>query len=303
MNAQKTNKGESLLFLFLLFLSPPAFSQDKLTIAFIYPGGEGSSADAQPILDRFFDHVQKNGGPALTGAYYPTLETGLSAVKSGKTQVGIVSLETWLTWKKSVPMEIILSTLPAASNNPRERYFFMTTAANPEIIEPARAPVAYASRPVDPVFFKSILMTNIPAEFQADFKLRTAQNLLSELKKIAAGETPGFALLDNFEYASLKKLRGSAPSLDWVKDLRLIYSSPLVPASPVVLFTPIPEEEKEKLASALLSLPNSLEGREILANLRLRGFAKPRIEEYQAVEASFENARLAAPSIPAESPN
>lgn len=288
----------SLLFLFLLFLSPPAFSQDKLTMTFIYPGGKGSAEEARPILDRFFELIRKKGGPQVSGAYYPTLEEGLSAVKGGKAQAGIVSLETYLARGKNQPMEILLSTLPAASNNQMERYFLLTTAATAETLEPAKALTIYTSRPIHPVFFRSILMTNIPTGFQADFQLTTDPNLLGRLKKIASGEAPGGVLLDNYEYVSLKKL-----NLDWVGNLKLVYSSPLVPASPLVLFAPLPETEKQKLISALMGLPDSLDGREVLKLLRLKGFAKPQMEAYQAVGETFENALFAAPSMPASSPN
>ena len=288
----------SLLFLFLFFLSFPAIGQEKLTMAFIYPGGEGNTDEVQPILDRFFDLIRKKRGPQVSGAYYPTLEEGLSAVKSGKLQVGIVSLETYLTQKKNWPMEILLSTLPAASNNQMERYFLLTTAVVAETLKPAKTLTVYTSRPINPVFFKSILMTNIPAEFQADFQLETAPNLPGQLKKLASGEVSAGVLLDNYEYVSLKKL-----NLDWIRNLKLVYSSPLVPASPVVLFTPIPESEKQKLSQALMALPDSLDGREVLKSLRLKGFAKPQIEVYQTLGETFENALVAAPSIPASSPN
>lgn len=288
----------SLLFLFLFFLSFPAVGQEKLTMAFIYPGGEGSAEEAQPILNRFFELIQKKGGPRVLGAYYPTLEEGLSAVKTDKAQAGIVSLETYLTLKKNRTVEILLSTLPAASNNQMERYFLLTTAATAETLEPAKVLTVYASRPMHPVFFRSVLMTNIPAEFQADFQLETDPNLLGRLKKLASGEAPGGALLDNYEYVSLKKL-----NLDWVGNLKLVYSSPLVPSSPFVLFTPLPETEKQRLIRALMGLPDSLDGREILKLLRLKGFAKPQTGAYQAVGETFENALFAAPSMPASSPN
>ncbi|MBI4411561.1 MAG: PhnD/SsuA/transferrin family substrate-binding protein [Deltaproteobacteria bacterium] len=288
----------SFFFLLLFFLSFSAVGQEKLTMAFIYPGGEGSAEEAQPILDRFFAMIREKRGPLVSGAYYPALEEGLAAVKAGKAQAGIVSLETYLTRKKNWPMEILLATLPAASNNQMERYFFLTTAAVSETLEPAKPLAVYTSKAMNPVLFKSILMTNIPADFQADFRLETAPNLLGQLKKLASGEALGGALLDNYEYVSLKKL-----DLDWVKKLKLVYSSPLVPAPPVVLFTPLPEMQKQNLIQALMALPDSLDGREVLKSFRFKGFAKPQMEAYQALDEAFENALVAAPSIPAESPN
>lgn len=285
----------SLLFLLLLF-SPLGICEEPLRMVLIYPGGEGSQEDAQPILDRFFEQVQKNGGPKILGKYYPDLKEGLAALKKSP-HLGILSLETYLTQQNKLTMEVLLSTIPRASKTPTDRYFFLATKDMADKLKDSKVDV-YVSRPLPQTFFHSTLSIKIPDTENTTFHLNFASNLLSVLKKIGGGELKAAALVDTFEYNSLKKLK-----LDWAKNLRVVSSSSSIPSSPVVAFSSLSESTKEKLIDAFLKMANSEEGREILKTMRLNGFKKPRPGAYESVSASFAKAARAAPNTPASSDN
>ncbi len=269
---------------FLLLLALPALAQSvKPTMVFVYPGGEGDSEAAQPLLDQFTALIEKQGGPALEAHYYSSLEEGLQAMKDAS--LGIVSLETYITQKNKIPMALLLSTLPINTDQAEEHYYLMS-------LEEENLKTVYVSNPMDARFFRHLLFKNRQAT-----PVRST-NLLGNLRKIAEGEKSSY-LLDSYEYEGLKFL-----SFDWIKNLKLTATSEAIPTAPLVVFKDF--SGKDKLKEVLLKMGKTSDGKKILQSLRLKGFVETNTNAYEKTVQDFFNPSSAAnalPKTPASLPN
>lgn len=260
---------------------------------FFQPGGEGSPEEAQPFLDALSSEITKNGGPSSKGIYVRDSRTGEQAIRSGRFAIGIVPTDFYFLHSSKPAMEILVSTLPEATGAPRDRYTLVITRGKKM---PAFFPI-HVSRPIDEKFVRSVLLKDWPQREKATIQV-AEPGLLAVLKKIGEGSITAGVLLDSFELRSLKAL--SSP---WAKELEEVYTSPEIPSPPVVLFKPMAATEKKNLRDAMIRLGSSEEGKEILADLRLAGFAEPPIDDYKKWANYLSSAARAAPKIPAESSN
>ena len=95
---------------------------------------------------------------------------------------------------------------------------------------------------------------------------------------IAGGLADGAAVSSNI----YDRMIAGEPAL---KDhVRILESSPPFPSPPVVVRKGLPPEERRRLLQALLALPESAEGREILRGLGFDGFVPARNEDYAGIE-------------------
>lgn len=286
-------RGTSLFFFLFTLLSLPLHADEPLKMVFFQPGGEGSPEEAQPFLDALSSEITKNGGPATKVVYVQNPATGEAVIRSRRFAIGIVPLDFYLLHQTKPAMEILLASLPEATGVPRDRYTLLMARGK-------KAPAlfsVYLSRPMDEKFVRSVLLKDWPQHDKAPIKV-AEPGLLAVLKKIAEGAITAGALVDSFELRSLKAL--SSP---WAKDLEEVYSSLEIPSPPVVLFQPMEETTRKNLREAMIRLGNSEEGREILSDLRLSGFADPPVDDYKKWADYLSNAARAAPKRPAESPN
>jgi ABC-type phosphate/phosphonate transport system substrate-binding protein len=273
-----------------------AHAEDTLSMAFIYPGGEGSAEDAQPYLDQLFKIIHDNNGPLIQGKYYQSAAEGLKALSAGKIQIGIVSLDFYLEKKSKVPMEVFLSTRPLASHANGEQYVLLVESKVGSLKKSGITEV-YNSRTLSDSFVKKVLFSAYPDELAATH-IVAGVKMIPQLKKISTGEIKGAALLDSYEYASFKKL-----NTDWSKNLKPLYTSAAIPPSPVVLFKPLKDDTKAKLEAAMSKVGQMAQGKQVLESLRLSGFEKPNTKMYQEMAEMYSSPIKAAPKMPASSPN
>lgn len=262
-------------------------------MVFFQPGGEGSPEEAQPFLDALSAEIAKNGGPVTRGIYLQNSADGEALIRSRRFAIGIVPLDFYFLHQTKPAMEILLASLPEATGAPRDRYTLVITRGKkmPAIFS------VHVSRPMDEKFIRSVLLKDWPQREKVPISV-AEPGILAILKKIGEGTITAGALLDSFELRSLKAL--SSP---WAKELEEVHTSPEIPSPPVVLFKPLDETTEKSLREAMIRLGASEEGREILSDLRLSGFADPPVAEYKKWADYLSNAARAAPKIPASSPN
>lgn len=90
------------LLLSLLVATPAAAESKRILLCF--PGGPGSTADAQPVVDRFLGKIAGLAGwDSATGAYYNDMSACAAEMKKGAADVVIVPLDIYLkeraAWK------------------------------------------------------------------------------------------------------------------------------------------------------------------------------------------------------------
>ena len=229
--------------------------------AFFYPGEAGSTKEAQPVLNAFSEYVDDRISPyAIVCKYYNDLDKGLALIKKNNVQLAIISYSTWIQYRAQLPDGTAwLATLPLPSGEQYETYSMVGLSSN---LAPGTQ--IFTSEPLGFKFVQDKLFPNIPE----GVKLTKTPQILLKLKQISEGKIKGSAILTPMEAATLSKL--SAP---WAKKLNAIQVSNKVPTARVVVFDPVWKGRK-RLKEVLLKAQKSTEAEDILAELRLKGFAE-----------------------------
>lgn len=230
-------------------------------MVFWYPGEAGSTGEAQPTIDSFFQYVKENGKVNLTGAYYNTMDGGLNYIRSKKPALGILSNFIWEAHKNSFPSaEIILATLPLPHGASKERYALVGVGPLKD-----DGSIVYTSEPLSRLFITKALFNDLPRSL----KLEQTSSMIQKLKGISQGILKGYAILTPIEAFTLKKIKST-----WAQNIKVLNTSQAVPTARLILFDP-GFAKKDVLTETLLNMKNNPEGQEILDSLRLTGFAKP----------------------------
>ena len=228
---------------------------------FWYPGEAGSTEEGQPVIDAFLDYVNgKIGAGALAGRYVNADAAGIAYVKQQRPAVGIVSYAAWAQHKAELGQAtVLLSTLPSPAGQATERYALVGHEGR----MPAGAQVL-SSEPLAPAFVRAELFPDLPA----DAKLAPTTQMLFKLKEIGEGKSNAVAILTPTEAATLAKV-----SAAWSQGVKTIASSKPVPTARVLLFDPA-WKNAAKFKAALLGAAADPNAKDILAEMRLKGFAE-----------------------------
>lgn len=252
-------KNKILFLLFIGFILQPCIlrAQPPLEMAFIVPGGEGTTEQAQSHLDLLFKLIQEKGGPQLSGAYYPNLSQGQQAIKTKKVSLGILSHDAALEISKKIAIKPYMATLPLQSKGAFETMVLVGTGK--EVINPI-----YTERDFTPQYISTYLFKNIQ-----DPQIQLAHSTIGTLRKLGNETLKGTFLLDNYQWTSIQKLKQA-----WSAKLKEVASSDKIPSARVVLFKDIPTEIKQNLKKALLQLGKTPQEKQLLNDLRLKGFSE-----------------------------
>jgi len=238
--------------------------------AFFYPGEAGSSKEAQPILNAFSEYIDDRISPyAVVCKYYNKLDEGLELIKKANMQLGIISYSTWIQYRAQLPDGTAwLATLPLPGGEQYEAYSMVSREGMPKA-----GSKIFTSEPLGYKFIQEHLFPNLAG----GVKLTRTKQMLFKLKEIAEGKVKGSAILTPMEAYTLSKL--SAP---WVMNLKMIQTSNKVPTARVVVFDPVWKGRK-RLKQVLLKAAKDTEAADILAELRLKGFAEIKPLKKQAI--------------------
>ncbi|MBT3182651.1 MAG: hypothetical protein HN337_09130 [Deltaproteobacteria bacterium] len=249
----------TILFLCILTFSIHAHAADANMI-FWYPGEAGSTTEAQPVLDIFFEYVNKRIAPAkLEGNYFNSVESGIKFIKSKKPILGIISYSAYVQNKDLFNnAKALLATITNNSGGKTERYSLvgMGTDCSAGII---------SSEPFSIEFTRNNLFPQLPA----DTTTKHVDQIIFELRKISEGTANSCAILTPTEAATLKRM--SSP---WAKKIKFISESEAVPTARLLLLSQS-WDGTEKIKNTLIAMDKDEEGREILSELRLKGFINP----------------------------
>jgi len=246
----------------LFLISTPAFAR-TVNMIFWYPGEAGSTSEAQPIIDLFFESVNQKISPdKMQGRYFNTVNEGIEYIKKRKPVAGIISYAAWVqNSDKLKGATVILSTLPLPGGKDTEQYTLVGSGST----KAAHLPII-SSEPLSISFVR----TNLFPSIAPNANISRNPQLLYNLKRIASGELKSQAILTPTEAATLKRL--SSP---WAKKLKFLAESKPVSSARVVLFDPKWKKSAE-FKKAILSMDKDDDGQLILEELRLKGFAASR---------------------------
>lgn len=253
----------TIIFALTLLISTTAHARQAKMI-FWYPGEAGSTEEAQGLLDELFEYLKKkNLELNIKGAYFNTVAGGKSYIKKDRPALGIISYPAYVMNKGALEnAKVLLATLPRPAGKKLETYVLVgkkPLADNGETI--------YMSEPLSRTFITQHLYPDLPKSL----KLEQTSGVMGKLKKLSSGELKGYALLTAIQYYTLSKLTTEWAMKITIND-RAKVSKPIHTAH-VVMFGDY--KEKDALTSTLLEMINDPEGKAILEELRLKGFARP----------------------------
>lgn len=252
------------LIVIAVFASTPSKTASAAMSAemiFLYPGEAGSTEEAAPVLELFFEFLNGKITPyKINGKYFNSRKDGLGYIDSKKPMLGIVSYPEFVQDKsKFDSAKVILLTLPWPHGESTIRYKLV---GNKKTI----SKTIISSEPMTTDFVRTHLFTKVPG----DAKIMRDDQILFSLKKISSGELNATAILTPTESYTLSKL-----SADWAKKLVVIDESLPVSSAKVLAFAKDWPGIK-KVKDALLGMADDPEGRQILSELRLKGFTLPK---------------------------
>jgi hypothetical protein len=231
-----------------------------IRIVFWYPGEAGSTEEAQPVIDAFFDYLNQGMAPSsFTGYYFNTVKGGLDYISKMKPKIGIVSFAAWTQNRvKLGNAKAVLATLPLPKGQATERYA-LVCESNAQGLEGT----IFSSEPLDIRFVKQNLFSDIPE----NTTIEQTDQIIMKIKQIAEGSLKAQAILTPMEAMTLENL--DSP---WTKSLKIIKRSNPVPTARVVLFDDAWIGFK-KFSEILLTAGNDPKAAEILEEMRLKGFS------------------------------
>lgn len=253
------------LLIALSLLVPTAVSAAPLKLLFFYPGGQGSTEAAQPLLDSFTESLKKAGAPELSATYISDKAAGLAFIQSQKPAAALLSLDLFEEQGPAWKVMPVARTLQLPSGDGTETFYIVGKKGS--ALPTSGKLSLYSPRPLSPEYVAKRLF---PTMSGVSFEILPTRNVIGDLRKIAAGEKPGFLLLDPYEHRAMN-LKAA-----WVADLADLASSAKVPSAPVVVFSGgMSAEQQSAFQKALLQVGKDSAAQATLQELRLKGFSAP----------------------------
>jgi len=235
------------------------------TLVFCAPGYPGGAGDAQPFVEKFATTAAAAAGwPAgsLTAVYDPTEQGGIAKLKLPDAALAFVPYAFFIEHGKELHLTPLVQA-DLVDLGPQERWTLVAKAGT------ASGPASLAGYTLlsvagyAPEFVRHSALATWP--LPADVKIESTGQVLSALRRVAAGEHV-VALLDQTQAAAL-------PTLPFAGELKAVMQSqPLPVALVAVVEARVPAARARALREALLKMGNAGGPADTLAQLRLRGF-------------------------------
>jgi ABC-type phosphate/phosphonate transport system substrate-binding protein len=203
--------------------------------------GVGSSAQAQPFLDRFVALAAKKAGWAgAKGKYLTDRKAAEELVDREKPQFGILSLPAYLTMKAPRKLETLGQV--TVSRAGQQEYHLVSKSASD--LAGCKGAILATDHADDPRFVERVVAAG--AFKLADFKLELTKRPLEGLKKVVKDQAK-CALIDDAQLAEMASLEGG-------KELKSVWKSAKLPPMVIVAFPSATAAEKSALKSQLAGL-------------------------------------------------
>jgi hypothetical protein len=245
------------------------------TLVFCAPGYPGVAGDAQPFLDQFVTAVEATAGwPAgsLGGIYDPTEEGGLAKLSGPDAALAFVPYPFFVEHAAQLHLTP-LAQADVTSVGTQQRWSLVAKKGRPNGPGSLAGVTILSVAGYAPDFVKHVALQGW--ELPADVKIESTAQILSALRRAAAGE-PVAALLDQTQAAAL-------PSLPFASTLEVVRESAQLPVAVIaVVDSRLPAARARTLQQGLLKMAHAAGGADSLRALQLNGFVQPQLPAYIA---------------------
>jgi hypothetical protein len=240
------------------------------TLVFCAPGYPGGAGDAQPFVDQFAATTAATAGWApgsLAAIYDPTEQGGLAKLGNSDAVLTFVPYAFFVQHGKELHLQA-LAQADVADIGVQERWTLVGNATAISAPADLAGYTLFSVAGYAPEFVRHSALGAWP--LPADVKIESNGQLLSVLRRVAAGEHI-VALLDQTQATAL-------PTLPFAARLKTLTQSPLLPVALVaVVADRVPAPRARMLQAALLKLGHVAADKETLGQLHLQGFVMPQL--------------------------
>jgi hypothetical protein len=240
------------------------------TLVFCAPGYPGGAGDAQPLLDQFVSAaVATSGWPAgsLAAVYDPTEEGGLAKLGQADAVLAFVPYPFFVEHAAQLHLTPLVQA-DVADIGPQQRWTLV--AKSGRVTSPASMSgytlLSVAGYAPDFVRHSALPGWALPS----DVKIEATGQVLSALRKVAAGESVA-VLLDQTQMAAL-------PSLPFAAEIKAVTQSAELPVAIIaVVNSRLAAARARALQEGLLKMGHASGSADTLSPLRLHGFVLPKL--------------------------
>lgn len=247
------------------------------------PGHGGSTAEAQPVMDRLAAAIAARSKPAdVRAVYFETEQAGLERLASGEASLALVPLPFWLQHQARLKLVPLLQAIPEGGQAAEP----WTLVAGKDVVTDARSLDGFELVSVAayvPRFVRGPVLGSW-GELPKDLRMTSSNAVLTAMRRASAGSKVA-VLLDRAQAASLQ-------TLPFADKLEVVARSVPLPVS--VLASAggrLPADTRKAVVSALVSLGDTPEGAEALAGVRLARFVPADQAALARVRGEFDRVR------------
>ena len=259
-----------IVLLALVSISASVSAQVSTSFVLCIPGGPGSTADAQPVVDRFLKQVNERVNLGTTeAAYYTDFASCLQQVrKAAANRIVMVPLDVYLRERQAWQLRSVVQVDTAKTSGQ-----YHVVASKGETLASLQGKRWVTGLKLDAPFLSRIALDGAVVLPSDGFK--KVRSSLSAIKRVAKGRAD-VVIVDDLQ-------RKSMASLPIAKELAVIYSGPDLPEAIVAVAGKTPAK---KLKKALLSLCQ--DHKSLCADLRITRFKSVDDKRLQALEKKLQ---------------
>ena len=241
-----------------------------VTLVFCAPGYPGGAGDAQPLVDQFVKNAATESGwpdGSLAALYDPTEQGGLAKLQQADAALAFVPYPFFVEHAAQLHLTPLVQA-DMVDIGTYQRWTLVAKSAR--VTAPASMAgftlLSVAGYAPDFVRHSALEDWALPS----DVKIETTGQILSALRRVAAGEAT-VVLLDQTQAKALA-------SLPFAADLKSIAQSPELPVALIaVVGSRLPPDRIRSLQGGLIKMGHSSGAADSLAALLLHGFVLPKL--------------------------
>lgn len=254
-----------------------SYAADEVRLLVLKERGVGSSAQAQPVVDKFVALAQKKQGwPASKGAFHTERKSAAEYVDKQKPQFGILSLVSFLAWKDEKKLEVI-GQVSSSRAGGREYHLLSKSAKDLAGCKGAKLATDLSD---DPKFVEAIIAKG--AFKLSDFTVEPTKRPLQGVKATIRDEVK-CTLVDDAVFAELSNIEGG-------KALASVWKSGALPPMPVIAFATADTKLKQSLKDGLSAICDG-EGKAVCGEVGIERLKSANDEAYAEALAAYRKAK------------
>ncbi len=247
-------------------------NNDQVAILVLREAGAGSTAQAQPFVDRLMGILAKlNGWPAVLGRYENRRARAEEFIRQKAPHYAILSLPAFLEFRTRYQLEVV-GQVDVERAGGRRYHLVSKSASDLAGCKGKRL----ATDQADPRFIDRVASGG---QFKlSDFQLVATRRSLQTLQKVVSGEAD-CALVDDEQLLEVGKLEGA-------RQVRAVWSGAKLPPMPVVAF---PTASAGERASLQRHLPEVCQGagKDVCAEVGMRSLKSAGSGDYANIVAAY----------------